>query len=121
MIASTSPAASIGSRTGKPTFSMFTLVVSMPVTLAKLGHCAEMTSAAGAASSSFRSFRRGDAAAFARDDGRGGLVKSDEHGLDLASGIGIAELDQAIIGDAHVVAAGRKPVHGFPASRRRRR
>jgi hypothetical protein len=50
MIASTSPAASIGSRTGKPTFSIFTLAVSMPVTLAKIGHCAEITSAAGAAS-----------------------------------------------------------------------
>ena len=49
-MASTSPAASIGSRTGKPTFSIFTLAASMPFALAKIGHCAKAPSAAGAPS-----------------------------------------------------------------------
>ena len=87
----------------------------MPVTLAKIGHCAEMhVRGRRGKLLPFQILRRGDAAAFARDDGRGGLVKDDEYGLDRRVGIGIAELDQAVdVGDAHVVAAGREPVHGF--------
>ena len=39
-MASTWPAASIGSRTGKPTFSIVTLEASMPLAWVKIGHCA---------------------------------------------------------------------------------
>jgi hypothetical protein len=38
--ASTSPEASIGSRTGKPTFSNFMLLSSRPLTDLKIGHWA---------------------------------------------------------------------------------
>ncbi len=46
--ASTSPDASIGSRTGKPTFSMRILLSSRLLTALKIGHWAKAASAAGA-------------------------------------------------------------------------
>ena len=48
VMASTWPAASIGSRTSNPTFSVVTLDRSMPVAFAKIGHCAVALSSAGA-------------------------------------------------------------------------
>ena len=39
-MASTLPAASMGSRTGKPTFSMVTLEASMPFAFTNAFHCA---------------------------------------------------------------------------------
>ena len=49
-MASTLPSASIGSRTGKPTFSIFTLDASMPFSFTNAFHCAKAPSAAGAPS-----------------------------------------------------------------------
>ena len=40
VMASTWPAASIGSRTGKPTFSIVTLEASMSLACTKIFHCA---------------------------------------------------------------------------------
>ncbi|MCZ7563606.1 MAG: hypothetical protein M5U08_07140 [Burkholderiales bacterium] len=40
VIASTLPCASIGSRTGKPTFSILTFAASIPFARTKIGHCA---------------------------------------------------------------------------------
>ena len=50
VIASTLPCASIGSRTGKPTFSIFTFEPSKPLTLVKARHWAKAPSGAGAPS-----------------------------------------------------------------------
>ena len=47
-MASTLPAASMGSRTGKPTFSMVTLEASMPFAFTNAFHCAYAPSGAGA-------------------------------------------------------------------------
>ena len=40
VMASTLPCASMGSRTGKPTFSIFTFAASIPFCFTKMGHCA---------------------------------------------------------------------------------
>jgi hypothetical protein len=48
--ASTSPEASIGSRTGKPMLSRVMSEVSMPATSTKAGHCAKAPSGGGAPS-----------------------------------------------------------------------
>jgi hypothetical protein len=50
VIASTLPWASMGSRTGKPMFSILTLEVSILLACTKIGHCAYAPSAAGAPS-----------------------------------------------------------------------
>jgi hypothetical protein len=49
-MASTLPCASIGSRTGKPMFAIFTLAASILFACTKIGHCAYAPSAAGAPS-----------------------------------------------------------------------
>ncbi len=50
VIASTLPWASIGSLTGKPTFSILTFEASILFACTKIGHCAHAPSAAGAPS-----------------------------------------------------------------------
>ena len=50
VMASTWPFCSIGSRTGKPTFSILTLEASMSFAWTKIFHCAKAPSAAGAPS-----------------------------------------------------------------------
>ena len=47
-MASTLPSASIGSRTGKPIFSIFTLEASMLFSFTNAFHCAKAPSGAGA-------------------------------------------------------------------------
>ena len=49
-MASTWPAASIGSRTWAPIFSIVTLDASMPLAFTKIGHCAKAPPPAGAPS-----------------------------------------------------------------------
>ena len=50
VMASTLPSASIGSRTGKPTLSILTLLSSMPFSFTNAFHWAKAPSAAGAPS-----------------------------------------------------------------------
>ena len=111
MTASIWPAASIGSRTGLAMVSIFTLAVSMLLTLANTGHCAAAGSCRRRAQPlAFQILRGGDAAALAADHGIGRPVVEHEHGLDRRLGIGVAVFDQRVdVGKGHVELARGHP------------
>src|SRR5215468_2542111 len=95
-MASTLPSASIGSRTGKPTFSILTLDSSMPFSFTNAFHCAKAPSAAGAEHPAFEVLRLGDAGLGGGADGECRLVVHHQHSLDSLVRVLVPELDQRV-------------------------
>ena len=108
MMASTSPLASIGSRTGKPTRDDLHLGGVDAVRLhedrpLRVGAVRRR----GAELLAFEILRRRHTAALAADNRERRLVVDHEHRLDRRARIGVAELDQRVdVAEAHVVGAG---------------
>src|SRR6266849_6495467 len=98
-MASTLPSASIGSRTGKPIFSILTLDSSMPFSFTKAFHCANAPSAAGAPSTRP-----------SRSLGLAMPVLDHQHRLDLLLRVLVLELDQRVdVEEAERIGAGGDP------------
>src|SRR2546430_10040348 len=110
-MASTLPSASIGSRTGKPTFSILTLDSSMPFSFTNAFHCAKAPSAAGAPSTRpSRAFRLAMPVLAAVPDGEGRLADIIHTALALLFGVlspNLASRVESEEADRHVSAAHR--------------
>ncbi len=112
-MASTWPAASIGSRTGKPTFSIVTLAAidaRWPGRRSSIAH-RRRPAPARRASCLRSSFGLVTPRLLRADDREGRLVVDHEDRLDRHVRIGVAELDQRVdVAEAHVVGARRDAV-----------
>ncbi len=107
-MASTLPSASMGSRTGKPIASIFTLEASILFSCTNAFHCAKAPSGGGAPSTlPSRSFGFDDAGLGHARDRERRLVVHHQHRLDLLVRILVLELDQRVdVEEADRIGAG---------------
>ena len=108
VMASTLPSASIGSRTGKPIASIFTLESSILFSFTKAFHCAKAPSGGGAPSTlPSRSFGLLMPDFFSGGNGEGRTVVHHQHGLDLLVRVLVLEFHQRVdVEEADRIGAG---------------